>query len=283
MTPDLLAASLPSPLKEHFLAGRYRDFEQLAQGSQDYHIELARDHIHQRLAGAFARDGVDCCANLHLRQLQQPLRSAPVRPDEESSRFYGLRHLYRGQPLTLPLEAEIPRSRAAYPGPYLAAHPTQIQAWERRLGRWPGQRIGLIWGPGLALQAFEPLAPGQFFGLQQGPHQIQAHWPPPTMDLIDLSEYLEDWGCVAGLLHHLDLLISVDHPTAHLAAAMGRPVWAIGQTMKDYGPGLRTFSTLKKLWTAWSSMTRRPARRIGKRRHEHAAPKPPTRDGTSPG
>ena len=275
---DLLAAGLTSPLREHFLSGRYRAFEHLTQDSEDERIRLCRDYIHNYLAQAFLRDGAECCARIYRRI------PFPSRPDEESLLFYGLRHHYRGQPLTLPVPpTAVPSDKAAYPGPYLAAPEPEVAAWARRLAAWPGEKIGLIWGPSLALQAFAGLPRRQYFGLQQGPHQIQALWPPEGMQFVDLSEFLEDWSCIAGLLHHLDLLISVDHPTAHLAGAMGRPVWVVGQTIGDYGPEVKHFATLKKLWTARYTRPRKPTRALGKRQDEHAPQKPQACPGAPSG
>ena len=36
---------------------------------------------------------------------------------------------------------------------------------------------------------------------------------------------INNFADTAGLMHHLDLVISVDTANAHLAGAMGRPVW----------------------------------------------------------
>ena len=270
--PELLAASLPSPLKEHFLSGRYRDFEQLTQDSSDYQIELCRDYIHRVLARAYHKAGSQCCANLSLRHLgQAPLKSSPKR-DPDSVIFYNLRHLDRK--LTLPIEpTELPDREGAYPGPYLAAPEKEIDAWRTRLKPY-SRKVGLLWAPGLTLQALTPFLNTrntQFFGLQQGPDQTQALWPPADLPFVDLSQYLEDWACVAGLLQNLDLLISVDHPTAHLAGAMGRPLRILNANIGDYGPNT-------KIWTARSSRARRRNPPLENGLHDsHAPPKSPTR------
>ena len=44
---------------------------------------------------------------------------------------------------------------------------------------------------------------------------------------------INDFADTAALMHHLDLVISVDTATAHLAGAMGRPVWI---PLNSYGP-----------------------------------------------
>jgi len=47
------------------------------------------------------------------------------------------------------------------------------------------------------------------------------------LGIIDLSSYLGDFGDTAAALAELDLLISVDTGVAHLAGALGRPVWVM--------------------------------------------------------
>lgn len=304
LAPELLAAGLPSPLREHFLSGRYREFEQLTRNRDDHQIELCRSYIHYALAQAFQRDGAHCCARLSLLQLDpkdpwtsarltaQPQTADP--PDSESQIFYALRHFHQaGQlPRTLPIEQ--PQGidlqalgTAAYPGPYLAAPNAEVQAWSRRLSQWQDLRVGLIWAPSrgqarLTLQALSRLANGPrgtFFGLQQGPHQIQSHWPPPELPFVDLSEFIEDWANMAGLLQNLDLLISVDHPAAHLAGALGLPVWILGRGLGDYGPLMHNFCCprgdwdrvlgriRKKLWTSRYSKPRGCSPPLRNRQH----------------
>lgn len=46
-----------------------------------------------------------------------------------------------------------------------------------------------------------------------------------TAPISDLSASLTDWPCTAGVLSQLDLLITCDTGIAHLAGALGRPVW----------------------------------------------------------
>jgi ADP-heptose:LPS heptosyltransferase len=56
---------------------------------------------------------------------------------------------------------------------------------------------------------------------------VQSGQAPQGMNLIDFHSDLQDFADVAGLLHHLDLLISVDTAPAHLAGAMAKPVWTL--------------------------------------------------------
>jgi ADP-heptose:LPS heptosyltransferase len=48
-------------------------------------------------------------------------------------------------------------------------------------------------------------------------------WP----GLVDAGRELRDFADTAGLLQALDLVITVDTSVAHLAGALGRPVWIL--------------------------------------------------------
>jgi len=126
--------------------------------------------------------------------------------------------------------------------PYLAADFERVAAWRRRLATNEARmRVGLVWSGSLKkrrrandpiarLSCFAPLAglPGvSFYSLQKGRLAAEILSPPGGMCLIDHSADLADFADTATLILNLDLVISVDTCVAHLAGALGTPVWTL--------------------------------------------------------
>jgi ADP-heptose:LPS heptosyltransferase len=63
--------------------------------------------------------------------------------------------------------------------------------------------------------------------LQKGPAAKDLLNMPIDLNLIDLSGHLNDFADTAAALANLDLLVTVDTAVAHLAGALGKPVWIL--------------------------------------------------------
>jgi ADP-heptose:LPS heptosyltransferase len=53
-------------------------------------------------------------------------------------------------------------------------------------------------------------------------------------DILNLGPSLESFADTAALISHLDLVISVDTSVAHLAGALGHPVWILLPYVPDW-------------------------------------------------
>src|ERR1700685_1966048 len=154
--------------------------------------------------------------------------------------------------LSLPLALRTSLSNIPAAIPYLKSNGEKSLAWKERLGEKSKPRVGLVWSGGFRPNQTEawnfnsrrdiPLAkladlknPNiAFYSLQKGePAEselgalIRDHWDGP--DIIDFSSRLHDFSDTAALMENLDLIISVDTSTAHLAGALGKPVWILNR------------------------------------------------------
>ncbi len=119
--------------------------------------------------------------------------------------------------------------------PYLFADAGLVEHWRAELGPIAGFKIGIFWqgtttNPAriIPLRCFEPLAglPGvQFFSLQKGAGVEQLQDLAARFPITEVGSRLNDFMDTAAVLRNLDLVIACDTAAAHLAGAMGVPVW----------------------------------------------------------
>jgi hypothetical protein len=104
----------------------------------------------------------------------------------------------------------------------------------RRLHGGRSPRIGLIWAASswnphrsISLSQLAPLLQVDglsFFGFQHGPAREQLRIVTGISDAADVSHTILD---TANDFLEIDLLITVDTMAAHLAGALGKPVWVL--------------------------------------------------------
>ena len=125
--------------------------------------------------------------------------------------------------------------------PYLRAPPPAVGAWRERLSQWNSKRrIGIAWAGSptqanninrsLHLSACLPLlqVPGvQWFNLQKMDAGAFTDVDPASTPMIDLAPQWSDFADSAAMVTQLDLVITVDTAVAHLAGALGVPVWVL--------------------------------------------------------
>jgi tetratricopeptide (TPR) repeat protein len=128
--------------------------------------------------------------------------------------------------------------------PYVRPDPLRMLDWRARIKRGPGRGagrdVGLVWrgNPDNSddrKRSMEASAAARLCGLpginwfnlqidatESEMTTLSAHGP-----IRDCGPDLADWADTAALIATLDLVVTVDTAVAHLAGAMGRPVWVM--------------------------------------------------------
>jgi ADP-heptose:LPS heptosyltransferase len=63
---------------------------------------------------------------------------------------------------------------------------------------------------------------------------VDAAFLPAISAITDLSTHLTDFAETAAIVTNLDLVITVDTSIAHLAGALGKPVWILLPHYPDF-------------------------------------------------
>ena len=134
---------------------------------------------------------------------------------------------------------------AAYLSAYLSADPARVEAWRRRLGPKTRPRVGLVWRgaaghPDDARRSVELAQMQPLWRADIDWHGLQIELRPGDAALADAAgislhcEQQRDFADTAALLSQLDLVIAVDTSVAHLAGAMGLPLWLMLAQPADF-------------------------------------------------
>jgi Flp pilus assembly protein TadD len=125
--------------------------------------------------------------------------------------------------------------------PYLRAPPRPARHWQT-----DGHRIGLVWSGSLTNKdgyhrsiGLGPLLPlldldASFVSLQKDVRPEDAALLKQRGDRVQPAGELKTFADTAALIGDLDLVITIDTSVAHLAGAMGKPVWILLMFAADW-------------------------------------------------
>jgi tetratricopeptide (TPR) repeat protein len=159
--------------------------------------------------------------------------------------------------------------------PYLAVPHDLTLKWSAKVSRLPAPRVGLVWAGGqqtsadprrsISLASFSPLLAKRHFSfvsLQKGPAASQlanargniGNWMDECGDLLE----------TAALIGQLDLVVSVDTAVAHVAGALGKPVWLLNRTGSEWrwmlerndSPWYPTMTIFRQRRASWTEVIR---------------------------
>jgi len=146
--------------------------------------------------------------------------------------------------MSLPLALGLTLESIPDPGPYLTADPVKTAQWAGRIGK-NGFKIGISWqgarggvtSRAIALDHFRTLSripDVRLISLQTGFGTEQL----AGQSWVEILEGLDDGpdaflDCAAAI-ENLDLVITLDSAVAHLAGALGRPVWVGLKQVPDW-------------------------------------------------
>lgn len=176
--------------------------------------------------------------------------------------------------LSLPMAFQTRLDTIPSTAPYLYADASLSARWHARLTGVRGAdlpRVGLVWAggnTGWSADSVRSLTPAQiepllslthvrWISLQKTDDAAKRMDPTGAGGLIDWMDEVADFADTAALIDNLDLVISVDTSVAHLAAAMGKPVWLInrfagcwrwlrGRDDSPWYPGMRLFTQQRR-------------------------------------
>lgn len=164
--------------------------------------------------------------------------------------------------------------------PYLSASQDRLMAWREKMPDNSGIRIGICWSGRQTLRNRRRSCPpelltylGNIPGISLFSLQLGGAPAPPELPLVDLTAKIKDFADSAALISCLDLVITIDTSVAHLAGALGCPVWLMlpdtvdwrwmsGRTDSPWYPTMRLFR--QKPGSGWQAVMEHVAEELRK-------------------
>ncbi|MBK8163666.1 MAG: tetratricopeptide repeat protein [Gammaproteobacteria bacterium] len=141
--------------------------------------------------------------------------------------------------LSLPLAFRTTLAGIPAPAGYITPDDAKARVWQAILADTRGLRVGLAWSGdprhpndhnrSLPLSGMHALlaVEATFIGVQKEVREADAAFLAAHPAILRPGERVADFADAAALIASLDLLITVDTSVAHLAGAMGKPVWIL--------------------------------------------------------
>ena len=122
---------------------------------------------------------------------------------------------------------------------YIQAQPQYIEHWRTILGPKTKMRIGVCWTGRRDSWINQHKSMPLEYMIALAEHNPDIEWfslvadpTPQEVELLSKSEVfskvsgtIRHWGDTAAIVHHMDMVISIDTAIAHLAGAMGKDLW----------------------------------------------------------
>lgn len=152
---------------------------------------------------------------------------------------------------------------------FIKAHPSIIESWRQTLGIKTKPRIGVCWSGrkdswihihkamdvSKMLELVNAHPEFDWVSLQADTTQ-EEHMQIVNSPLKIYPGKVKHWADTAGLVHHLDLVISIDTAIAHLAGTMGKQLWI---PLNNYGTDWRYLTrTALSPWYPTARIIRQP-------------------------
>lgn len=149
--------------------------------------------------------------------------------------------------MSLPLAFGTTRDTIPGPWPYLRAPADRLAPWRDRVGGDGVVKVGLVWKgqpklrrdrdrslPAAKLAPLAGIAGVRYYALQKTADGSGFADLPAALGATDLADGFSDYAETAAALMALDLVVTVDTSVAHLAGALGRPVWLLISKVPDW-------------------------------------------------
>ncbi|MCP4253872.1 MAG: tetratricopeptide repeat protein [Candidatus Scalindua sp.] len=130
---------------------------------------------------------------------------------------------------------------------YIKPDPVLVSQWHARIGHDNNLKVGIVWSGNpehkndrnrsCSLDYFAYLTSIHgltFYSLQKEPASTEVDNQADDLKIINLNSELKDFADTAAAISNLDLIISVDTSVAHLAGAIGKPVWTLLPLVPDW-------------------------------------------------